>query len=211
MRHRTYSVDVPVGDKPTEQCMFEVAISFHEAAIRCAEPVVHPDGTTTSPSSPMIACYALAVELYLKSLMVLDHGREMQGHRLNVLFARLAESSRADIAAKVQFGAAPVSADELLSILQELGAAFVEWRYIYELEGGRHIQVDILISIAQALYKSIRNRCPAWEVEPYLDGRMLAPPKTNIAFIVTGTGGTIVQGVYKATSASEAGPPQGPR
>ncbi|MET3666747.1 hypothetical protein [Caulobacter sp. 1776] len=196
-------INVANGNQPAERQMFQTGFSFHEGAIRCAEPVIDPQGITVSPNSPMIACYAMAAELYLKALMVLDTGSAIQGHRLNVLFAKLKQATIKSVENRfVKFSGE--GAGELQRILPQISAAFVEWRYIFEDKGGRNIPVASLVFFAQALFAEIRERRPDWTVTEYLEGRLLAVPKQIITTVVSGGGGAMVRHVVDGATFRKA-------
>jgi hypothetical protein len=187
-----FNVTLPRGDQPQEQGMYNTAISFHEAAIRCAAPVEIEEGGTTSPTSPMIACYAFAAELYLKSLVVLDTGGVIPGHRLNVLFNRLRAETQKSIAERYR-NLLNATETDLREALSDLGAAFVDWRYIYESDPGRHIDVRALVHFVQSLFAEIRARRPGWPVTEHLQARLIEPPAQDILFVVSGGGGVMVR------------------
>jgi hypothetical protein len=195
-----FNIELLRGEQPQEQGMYNTAISFHEAALRCAEPVANEEGGTTAPTSPMIACYAFAAELYLKSLMVLATGGVMTGHRLNVLFNRLPTETQASVAERFRSLINATEAD-LREALSDLGAAFVDWRYIYESDPGRHIDVRALVHFVQSLFAEIRDRKPDWPVAKHLRARLVAPPAQDILFVVSGGGGVMVRALIKPTTA----------
>lgn len=82
---------------------------------------------------PKVVCLALAVELVLKALLVVEGTRYGRVHSLNGLFDKLSSSTKEAILVKL---AAPRS--EFLRKLaeEETSDAFVRWRYIYEVPPG---------------------------------------------------------------------------
>lgn len=188
---RNVTIKAPIGNQPTERQMFQTGYSFHEAALRCAEPVTDPKGSIVSPNSPMIVCYAMAAELYLKSLMVLDAGKAIPGHRLNVLFAKLRASTIASVEGRFS-DLSGEAREELSRVLPPISAAFVEWRYIFEDKGERQVSVSALMFFVQALYAEIRARMPEWPVSDYLDQRFRAKPREAITNVVS-AGGNFVR------------------
>lgn len=182
-------IDLPAGDRSRQQSMFDTGYGFHEAALRCADEVKNPDGSICAPTAPMIACMAFAAELYLKSF-ILTSGREPpKKHRLNVLWAMLPPSVRTEVAAEFQLKI-DLSEEKMASELQRLGAAFVEWRYIFDARG-QQISVSILAIFAKSLFKVIKRRHPDWDVTPYLAGRIEDDQRAYPLHIICGAGGVV--------------------
>lgn len=188
------AVTIRKGDQPLERQMFQTGFSFHEAALRCADRVDNGAGGLVSPTSPMIACYAMAAELYLKSLSVIEFGKSIQSHRLNVLFAKLKPETVKSVEEKFLEIIGAENAD-IQKILPTMSAAFVEWRYIFEDEGGRNIPLNALVAFVRALYLEIRARKPDWPVGDYLDTRFKSLPIINVATVISVGGGTMVQAI----------------
>jgi hypothetical protein len=68
-------------NKSDANSSFDSAVAFHLTALRSVESVVKPDGTLQSLVVPAVVNYALAVELYLKSLL-LCRAKKARGHEL---------------------------------------------------------------------------------------------------------------------------------
>ena len=153
--------------KPPDQVVFDVGTSFHEAAMRCSHRVQNPDGSVSTPTSPMICCFAFAAELYLKSLL---HGSNARGHDLSKLFQRLSSVDRRGIATQYE-----TLTERKLPLLRQdiegMAKAFVDWRYIYEKSSAK-IPVHRLASIARSIYNHVRIARPQWSVKPFLHERI---------------------------------------
>lgn len=179
------------GHLPREQCMFATAVEFHEAALRCWQPVEPPGGGSFTPLAPGIANYAMAAELYLKALLVLEGREPPQKHRLDVLFAMLQERTQAAVAVHLK-ERLDLDRKALLQELQTLGAAFVDWRYIFDTEG-RDISVATLVEFARSLYLVSVARQPSWLPDPYLAGRASSEPEDYPAYVHSLGGGMFVR------------------
>lgn len=158
---------------PIETVMFGTAVGFHEAAQRSFEQRAHADGTVSFPVVPAIVSLAFACELYLKALHALSTGKGRQGHRLNVLFAGLAQDHIEKIEGRFceRTGKSPA---DLRADLAAFGNAFVEWRYVYEQKSAQ-IDVQALGQLAATLYEVGTELRPEWVQRPYLDPRLRAP------------------------------------
>ena len=175
--------------------MFDTGGGFHEAAMRCAEPVGLSEGYS-APTPPMITCFALAAELYLKALLLAGGREPPKQHRLNVLLAMLAPTVQADIMRHLRTLTGESDA-ELEKGIQQLGAAFVEWRYIFESEG-RDIAVGLLVELARSLYEVIRTRQPGWAVDDYSDRRVREDSNNYPLHVICGRGG-VVSVIHRAS------------
>lgn len=192
---RTVRIDMPKGHRPRAQGMFDTAIEFQEAAMRAAEPSAGP--AKVAPLAPMIACFALAAELYLKTLLVVEGRAAPKQHRLNVLFMLLPPSVQTEVARETT-GLLGISEAELVPELQQLGAAFVDWRYIFDAEG-RDISLSTLIELCRALYRTILARRPDWQPTAYLARRMTEEPAEYPLHIFSGEGGVFVKAIGHRT------------
>lgn len=179
----------PRGSRERDQCMFDTGYTFHEAALRCTERVEGEPGVFTTCTAPMITCYALASELYLKALIQAEGGLPPKSHRLNVLFARLSVAVRDEVFAEFH-GLINLQRTEFEAELQRLGAAFVDWRYIFEADGN-DVAVSVLAMFARSLYLVIRQRQPTWGVTDYLDNRIRTDPTEYPVHVVAVGGGVV--------------------
>lgn len=146
-----------------KRTIFDVGVSFHEAAKRCAEPRKGPNGEVFTPTSPMITCLAFASELYMKSLL---DGSKARGHDLSKLFDRLEPTDREGIAQQYQ-NLTGRAKPALRQDIDDLAHAFVDWRYIFE-KGTSKISVRRLAMLALAIYRHIRIARAEWVVRPHL-------------------------------------------
>jgi hypothetical protein len=175
------------GEKLKDQQIFDIACSFHEGALRCAAPIESATGKISHPTSPMVANYAFAAELYLKALLGTSPPR---GHRLNVLFARLPSDTRQAAISLVQSILLGRSNEHCERDLLELANAFEEWRYIYE--KGRAVAIHRLAAWTWALHQVCIKLHRKWIPEPYSAERLSTKPDMRtMGFIRYGSGVTI--------------------
>ncbi len=166
--------------------------------MRCADPVGLSEGYS-APTPPMITCFALAGELYFKALLVAGGTEPPKQHRLNVLLAMLSPAVRADIMLRLRTLTGESDA-ELEEGIKQLGAAFVEWRYIFESEG-RDIAVGLLVALVRSLYDVIRTSHPGWAVDAYSDRRVREDSNNYPLYVICGRGG-VVSVLHRAPLAS---------
>jgi hypothetical protein len=182
------------GERGEAQSAFDTAVSFHEAALRAATPVVSDDGSVVSPTPPSIACYAFACELYFKALHAALLGNAARGHRLLELFEGLPSAVQGSLRTRFAADLGSYGAD-LDGELAGLSEAFVEWRYVYE-SRGQILNQAALAVLAKALFETIRERLP-WEVSSYLNRRLRTLPSRLAIGIENVGGGVMVQAVLE--------------
>jgi hypothetical protein len=177
----------PQGPASENQQAFLIGLDFHEAALRAGLEIYDPAGVPITALCPMIVSYAFAAELYLKSLA----GSAIKNHRLNVLYGRLSDQIRDDIAAfyQARTGRGP---RDLEGDLRAFAVAFTDWRYVFE-GHGQQLRVNLLVAFTRAVFETIRLRRPAWEVSSYRDGRIRAAEETPTMTVVNLGGGTFLQ------------------
>lgn len=150
--------------------MWREAVQFHESAQRNFEQRSGPDGRYAFPFTAGVVGLAFASELYLKTLLVIAHGKAPQGHRLNVLFAKLPEPVRVLVKARYE-----QRRDGTGSILeQDLVAysnAFVEFRYVYE-GASKPMDVVGLGQVAASLYEASQRLYPDLQLYEYTHVRV---------------------------------------
>lgn len=175
---------LPQRARLTAQNIFDTGVSFHEAGIRCATPVTDGENIV-SPTAPTLANYALACEMYLKALLK-HEGSSRRGHQLNVLFVALKPETQSQIISNLTLFAGETHL-KFLKCLQELSSAFVDWRYIYEIEAGRRIHVAALVDITSALFITA-GQVTGWSTTDYMRDRLKNPHTEYIALECQGGG-----------------------
>ncbi|WP_056621504.1 MULTISPECIES: hypothetical protein [unclassified Brevundimonas] len=145
--------------------MWREAVQFHESAQRNFEQRVGPDGRYAFPFTAGVVGLAFASELYLKTLLLIAHGKAPSGHRLNVLFAKLPDTVR-DLV-KVRYEQRRKGTGSVLERdLVTYSNAFVEFRYVYE-GGNRAMDVVGLGQIAASLYEASLRLNPDLQMYEY--------------------------------------------
>ncbi|HEV7353617.1 MAG TPA: hypothetical protein VGN74_10875 [Brevundimonas sp.] len=167
------------NDKPTRaQSIFHTATSFHFSAARTSERITF-EGGYLSPLAPSIANYAIATELYVKSMLQV-RGLSMKSHSLNVLFLRLDRGVQSKTRENLTLFKG-VSESDFIKAIQEISSAFVDWRYIHELAPGKRIYTSALIDFCVALYRTAAD-ANQWEashhMRPFLER---APSEYEVA------------------------------
>lgn len=178
--------------RPAEQMIFDVGTSFHEAAMRCSQTVQNPDGSQSSPTSPMICCFAFAVELYLKSLL---HESNARGHDLAKLFGRLSSVDRRGMATRYEI-LTERKLPQLRRDIDNMANAFVDWRYIYEKSSAK-IPVHRLATITRSLYQHVSSSRPQWHVNPFTHARIDLGLEHEVASTIYLGGGVMVRARLK--------------
>lgn len=155
-------------DKPS---MFEQARSLATGAKIILDSDGIQDGSRNlKPSSPVILCSALSIEISLKLLIAQEGPVAQTGHCLDVLYGALPELTKNafELYARNDHGQEFVNSIE--SQLQAHGNIFVSWRYAYERGNELVCSPSFLYSLAFSLstfiehnYKFERND-NAWMV-----------------------------------------------
>ena len=177
----------PQGPAARPQQAFLIGVSFHEAAIRCAEEYRDEKGIPIKALCPMIVSYAFAAELYLKSATL----ARIRGHRLNVLHAKLPQSL-SDAVASAYLRRTGRSKRELDEDLKLLAKAFEDWRYVFEGEG-QQIRTNILAAFVLSLYETLREAFPDWPVPEGQDLRLRSDERNPTMLVANLGGGTFVE------------------
>ena len=177
-----------------DRVIFDTAVSFHQAAKRCAVSEANGDGGYMSPTSPLICCLAFACELYVKALLA-SSSIPTRGHDLSKLFERLSATDKKGIREqyKVLTGreAAAFRRD-----VSEFANAFVEWRYIFEQASAR-ISIQRLAQLTQSLFRHIRQTKPDSKVVPRLEQLICEPMPEEILRTVALGGGVIIRAIAR--------------
>jgi hypothetical protein len=91
------------------------------------------EGRAPSPIQAHATCAALALELALKSRIVLDSGeppsKGPDGHKYVAMFNLLKRPAQEDIASFLLLDGKPATVDGLLAVLNEFEGTFKNWRY----------------------------------------------------------------------------------
>lgn len=132
--------------------MFEQARSLVAGAkIIIDSDGINDGGRAFKPSSPVILCCSLSIEISLK-LLISQEGRAAQtGHSLDVLYGELPEPTRKAFKLHAEKAHGQEFADSLESELQKHADVFVWWRYAYEQGGELKCSPSFLYTLAFAL------------------------------------------------------------
>lgn len=150
--------------------MWREAVQFHESAQRNFEQRTGPDGRYAFPFTAGVVGLAFASELYLKTLLLVAHGKAPQGHRLNVLFAKLPGPTQALVKTRYEQrrkGTGAILENDLVAYSN----AFVEFRYVYE-GGNKAMDVVGLGQLAASLYEASRRLYPDLQLYEYTHARV---------------------------------------
>jgi hypothetical protein len=150
--------------------LFNAAISYFEGGIRCGGPVPMPGQGILAARSPSNTCYVLAAELFLKCLASVGKLNSPRRHDLDRLFWDLPDGIRTDVAAAYQ----AVTGSGLATLRKDLSLlahACTDWRYVL---GRGRIDIDTaaLVGFVQALYRTVRQHRPEWQVPDYVHTRL---------------------------------------
>ena len=109
--------------------IFHQAQGFLLAGNRCLLEVTVGPGLTQCLISPGVVNLCFAIELFLKSLIVLGHEQPERTHKLDKLFSKLSEKARCEIEEKYNIYIKEPSLKDLLSRIDDY---FMKVRYEYE-------------------------------------------------------------------------------
>ncbi|WP_310627404.1 putative quinol monooxygenase [Limnohabitans sp.] len=152
-------IDKVLADMPPRslhRTLFNLANCYNQ----CADQSFGNISATSNAdfAAPAIMCKSFAIELLLKFFIVADYPTafskaeidaenvNLRGHFYSSLFDRISTAGQSDIAKKhsEQTGNA-VSSTDFRAILISLGDdPFVGWRYIYETDEQKHLDVQLL-------------------------------------------------------------------
>ncbi|RIE15886.1 hypothetical protein [Candidatus Cryosericum septentrionale] len=136
-------------ETPDAKSVFAAATGFDESAALLHQAnnrvLSGPQRYVTTPYLwPGVVCDALAVELYMKCLAVLERGDCLRTHSLRILFADLSPDSQAEIAqtferliaanplAQAMKAQVPKVSFAIHDVLREMDLVFEQARYVYE-------------------------------------------------------------------------------
>lgn len=142
-------------DKPS---MFEQARSLAAGAkIIIDSDGVQDGGRILKPSSPVILCCSLSIEISLKLLIAQEGGAAQTGHRLDVLYGALPDSTKKAFELHAEKEHDRYFVDSIESQLQCHSDVFVAWRYAYEKCGEIECSPSFLYSLAFSLSTFIEH------------------------------------------------------
>ena len=114
-------------------------------AYRLCMASMNTEGQKHFMAFPALVCAAFSAEVGLKTILKLE-GTDFHGHDLLALFMALSDTSKSGI-----LDATDLSVEEFAAQLNHSKHAFVEWRYIYEEVGEKHINAAFLGKFAGAV------------------------------------------------------------
>ena len=115
------------AEKP--QRLLDNALAFYEAGRRCNTPAkasIPPYKDDVELGAPTVACFAFAIELFLKLLLLLETGKYDQEHELDEIFEKLSSGVKEQIESNCR--------SDVRYYLKQARNAFVQWRYQHEYE-----------------------------------------------------------------------------
>lgn len=176
------------SSRETAQQIFDLANSYHEAAIRCCEPVFNPSMTNKAyaPTIAGVTNVAFSCELYLKVFAWQKNENPKKTHRLDKLYNDLTAEKQKSLRRRYS-EIASVGKLQLKKDILSFSDVFLEWRYIYENEYS--VRLDRLFFLAESLYYEIREANPDWIVVNQLHERILKGPDTMAKELLSLGGG----------------------
>lgn len=124
--------------------------AFYLAFQRCMEQRPLLNGQVQFLVVPAVVCAAFSIELGLKAI-VLRAGGSVSGHKLKELFGALEPPTQ-----QLIFAAVGIERQEFDSSLEVASDAFVEWRYIHELES-TNVDMEFLSKLSKATQDAIAS------------------------------------------------------
>lgn len=129
-----------------------ISKSFLKAHDRCAAERFGEGLVSNAELIPAIVCIAFSIEIGLKAVLI-SEGKQVSGHKFQPLFDSISEGRRELIARNTGY-----EATRFQSELCKANNAFVEWRYIYEMDGDRSVSAQFLMLFAHAIHKVADQR-----------------------------------------------------
>ena len=149
--------------RPLHRVLFNLADCYNQAA----ELSLGKLSTTGNAdfAAPAIMCRSFSIELLLKFFIAARHpgassksdldalGINLHGHPYSVLFDRIVDPLKESIAQTYsERSGTTTSAADFRDILISLGdKPFVDWRYVYESSGAKHLNIALLSVVVASL------------------------------------------------------------
>jgi hypothetical protein len=108
----------------------------------------------TMPIVPMITNLAFATELFLKSLIMKDGGpvpMGREGHDISRLYRLLTSDQKDSIMGILEQKMKPMEREFLEEKISSVHKVFVEWRYVYEKNERKKIDIELITNLALVL------------------------------------------------------------
>lgn len=138
--------------------MFEQARSLAAGAKIIIDSDGIKDGARTlKPSSPVVLCCSLSIEISLKLLIAQEGEAAQTGHRLDVLYGALPKLTKDAFELYAEKVHGREFVDSFPSELREHADVFVSWRYAYEQGGELKCSPSFLYSLAFVLNTFIED------------------------------------------------------
>jgi hypothetical protein len=141
------------------QAMFNQAMAFANTSALLYERDLRRTPRKGVSVAPFVVNAAFSIELYLKALVAKHGAKPPKGHELVKLFAKLPAAASAEIENVIPRCAANRALEgspNFKAYLEELNDAFVEWRYCFELERTRAINIQPTIFVMEVLHEACR-------------------------------------------------------
>lgn len=109
------------------------------------------DGSLKKPTTPVILCCSLSIEICLKLLIMQEKGKSIKNHDLVKLYALLPSTHSSGILAKCILNDVVQNVDELLALIESHKNIFVNWRYAFEQNSELECSPTFLYGLAYSL------------------------------------------------------------
>ena len=140
------------------QGIFNQAMAFANTSAHLYEKDLRRPPRKGVSVVPFVVNAAFSIELYLKALGQ-KHGKSLRGHELIKLHKALPGEAVVEInevsprcASKRALG----EPHNFVAYLAELNNAFVQWRYVYELERSGAVRIEPTIFVMEVLHEACR-------------------------------------------------------
>lgn len=145
-----------------EKQLFDSAKAYYLGA----NIIMKPSSSSATDShlliQPAVTCAALSLKLYLKCMRALDGNDKDDIYRIAELYKSLSEEMRNRLLQKYdEFSNTPSSSAELITHLEALDNAFVNWRYIHE-DDVKSVNLDDLEEMILAAKATITSINTDW-------------------------------------------------
>lgn len=149
---------------PIEKQLYDSANAYYQGATILMKPPDMIGAHSALIVQPAVTCAALALKLYLKSLLTIEgKDKEDSIYRIADLYRNFSDDSKNLLLRKFdEFSNTQLSSDDLIKHLEALDNAFVRWRYIHE-QDAKSVNLEDLDEMILAAKAAIRSVKPDWE------------------------------------------------
>ncbi len=148
---------------PMEEKLFRSANAYYQGATILMKPPEMIGSHSSLIVQPAVTCAALALKLYLKSLLIIEgKDREDTIYQVANLFRGLSDSVKMLLLQKFdEYSNTQLSSEDLIARLEALDNAFIRWRYIHE-DDAKNVNLEDMEQMILSAKAAITTIKPDW-------------------------------------------------